>query len=154
VHGFLLNNEMTDFSRDPGDGKGPANLVQPGKRSRSSMSPIMVFDDDSELMLVNGSPGGNSIVAYVSKATLGVLAQGLTPEEAVALPNIIARGDKVRVEIASDAGKEAANILTAAGYDVQEREGENSGLHMILVTPEGLRGAADPRREGIVQTIP
>lgn len=154
VHGFLLNNEMTDFSRDPGDGKAPANLVQPGKRSRSSMSPTMVFDDDGELLLVNGSPGGNSIVAYVAKATLGVLAQGLTPQEAVDSPNIIARGDKVRVEIAGEEGKAAAAVLTAAGYEVQEREGENSGLHMIQVTPDGLRGAADKRREGTVRTLP
>ncbi len=154
VHGFLLNNEMTDFARDPGKGDAPANLVQPGKRSRSSMSPTLVFDDQGELLLVNGSPGGNSIVAYVAKATLGILARGQTVEQAIASPNIIARGNKVNVEIATDEGKLAAQRLKDAGYDVVEREGENSGLHTILVTKDGLQGGADARREGIVRTLP
>ncbi|MFK8016133.1 MAG: gamma-glutamyltransferase [Gammaproteobacteria bacterium] len=151
VHGFLLNNEMTDFARDPGKGDAPANLVGPGKRSRSSMSPIIVFDDNGQLLLVSGSPGGNSIVAYVAKTTLGILARGQSVEAAIAAPNIVARGDKVRVEVTDDAGKEAARILAEAGYDVVERDGENSGLHTILVTSDGLEGGADPRREGVVR---
>lgn len=155
VHGFLLNNEMTDFSRDPGaDDASPANLVAPGKRSRSSMSPTLVFDADGELLMATGSPGGNSIVAYVAKSLLGVLAWGMTPQAAVDFPNIVARGNHVRVETATDEGKALAQMLSDAGYEVQEREGENSGLHVVVVRPDRLEGAADPRREGVVGTAP
>lgn len=152
VHGFLLNNEMTDFARDPGKGDAPANIVAPGKRSRSSMSPTMVFDTDGQLKLINGSPGGNSIVAYVSRATLAILARGRSPQDAVAEPNVIARGNSVRFEARTPEEKAMARALADLGYDVKERDGENSGLHVILVTEDGLVGAADPRREGVVKT--
>lgn len=150
THGFLLNNELTDFSRDPQkNGLPVANAPASKKRPRSSMSPTLIFNPDGELFMVTGSPGGNSIIAYVSKTVLGVLDWGLTAEEAVAYPNIIARGDTVGVEVDVDAGPEAAETLRTLGYDVQERTGENSGLHVIVVRDEGLEGAADPRREGI-----
>lgn len=154
VGGFLLNNQLTDFARQlPADGKLPANAIAPGKRPRSSMSPTIVFDDDGSLLMVTGSPGGNSIPAYVSKSILGVLDWGLTAQQAVDSPNIVARGDKVRVEISVDGGKAIADDLRSRGYTVQEREGENSGLHVIVVRPDGLEGAADPRREGTVRSI-
>ena len=154
VGGFLLNNQMTDFARQPvKDGKVAANAIEPGKRPRSSMSPIMVFDESGALKMVNGSPGGNSIVAYVAKTTLAILAWDQTVENAIAFPNIVARGEKVRVETADETGQRIAAMLTAAGYNVQEREGENSGLHTILVHPDGLEGGADPRREGTVETV-
>ncbi|MEM9057725.1 MAG: gamma-glutamyltransferase family protein [Pseudomonadota bacterium] len=154
VGGFLLNNQMTDFARQPLiDGKLAANAVKGGKRPRSSMSPIMIFDADGGLKLVSGSPGGNSIVAYVAKTTLGVLAWEQSVDDAIAFPNIVARGPKVRVETADDTGRRIAAMLAESGYDVQEREGENSGLHTILVGPDGLEGGADPRREGRVQTV-
>jgi gamma-glutamyltranspeptidase/glutathione hydrolase len=153
--GFLLNNEMTDFAREVAEsGPHPANAVGPGKRPRSSMSPTLVFDDASgALVMVTGSPGGNSIPAYVAKSLLGVFDWGLSVDEAVAFPNIIARGRSVRVEVGTDAGDTLAGALAARGYPVQEREGENSGLHVIRVTAKGLVGAADPRREGTVRTV-
>ena len=152
--GFVLNNEMTDFAKEvPADGRRLANAVAPNRRPRSSMSPTMVFKSDGELRLVTGSPGGNSIPAYVAKSLIGILDWGLTPQEAVNYPNIIARGETVRVEIGRAEGPEVANTLDAFGYTVKRRDGENSGLHVIEVTPEGLIGAADPRREGAVQAL-
>jgi len=153
--GFVLNNEMTDFAKAvPEDGRAVANAVAPNRRPRSSMSPTFVFDDQGDLILVTGSPGGNSIPAYVAKTILGILDWGLTPQAAVDHPNIIARGDTIRVEVGLGEGKTIAAALESAGYQVRRREGENSGLHVIQVTPEGLRGAADPRREGVVSFLP
>ncbi len=153
--GFLLNNEMTDFAREPSvDGKPVANAIVPGRRPRSSMSPTMVFDANHQLLMVTGSPGGNSIPAYVAKSILGVFDWDLSAQEAVDFPNIIARGEKVRVEIAEARGKLIANDLSDRGYNVEEREGENSGLHIIVVRPDGFDGAADKRREGIVEILP
>jgi len=152
--GFLLNNQLTDFARDPDDPAAPAaNRVEAGKRPRSSMSPTMVFETDAaggpdRLRLLTGSPGGNSIVAYTAKSLLGVLRWGLSAQEAVDLPNVVARGETVRVETGVAGGEALAARLAALGYPVQEREGENSGLHVIAVTDTGLDGAADPRREG------
>ena len=150
VHGFLLNNELTDFAREPRKSNLPvANAPGPLKRPRSSMSPTIIFDADGEVKMVTGSPGGNSIVAYTAKTIIGVLDWGKTPQEAVALPNIIARGEMVGVEVDREGGQEVADELKALGYNVQERRGENSGLHVILVTEDGLEGGADPRREGV-----
>lgn len=154
AHGFLLNNEMTDFAREPAaDGQAVANAVVPGKRPRSSMSPTMVFDEEDEIVMITGSPGGNSIPAYVSKSIVAVLDWGMAAQEAVDFPNIVARGEKVRVEIAMDPGPAIATDLASRGYNVEEREGENSGLHVIVVRPGGLDGAADKRREGVVRTL-
>lgn len=155
VHGFLLNNEMTDFAREvSADGKIPANAIAPGRRPRSSMSPTMVLDNDGNLLMVTGSPGGNSIPAYVAKTIIGVMAWDLSAQEAVDHANIIARGKRVRVETGVGDGKAIAAMLKARGYDVQEREGENSGIHLIVVRPDGLEGAADKRREGTVRMLP
>ena len=153
AHGFLLNNQMTDFAREPAaDGKPVANAIVPGRRPRSSMSPTMVFDQNDDIVMVTGSPGGNSIPAYVSKTIVGVLDWGMSAQEAVDFPNIVARGEKVRVEVSAEAGPAIAADLKERGYNVEEREGENSGLHVIVVRPDGLDGAADKRREGIVRT--
>ena len=103
--------------------------------------------------MVTGSPGGNSIPAYVSKTIVGVLDWGMSAQEAVDHPNLVARGERVRVEISVGSGQAIADDLSARGYDVQEREGENSGLHIIVVGEDGLDGAADKRREGIVETL-
>lgn len=154
VNGFLLNNELTDFAREPRKANLPvANAPGPGKRPRSSMSPTIIFDQDGGLKMVTGSPGGNSIVAYTAKTIIGVLDWGHTPQEAVALPNIIARGENVGVEVDVPGGQEVADELKAQGYNVQERRGENSGLHVILVTDDGLLGGADPRREGVAVAL-
>lgn len=153
--GFLLNNQMTDFARTPTlGGRAVANQVAPGKRPRSSMSPVIVFDGSGELKMVAGSPGGNSIPAYVSKVLLRVLRGGEDVQSAVDAPNIIARGENVRVETGVAGGIESAVFLRELGYPVQEREGENSGLHVIVRTEQGLAGAADPRREGKVIAVP
>ncbi|MCZ6830738.1 MAG: gamma-glutamyltransferase [Gammaproteobacteria bacterium] len=154
VAGFLLNNQMTDFAREvSADGRPVANAIAPGRRPRSSMSPTMVFDAQGNILMVTGSPGGNSIPAFVAKSIIAVLDWGLTAQEAVNFPNLIARGPKVRVEVSVDPGKEIAADLRTRGYQVQEREGENSGLHVIVVGPDKLDGAADSRREGIVRTV-
>lgn len=152
--GFLLNNEMTDFAREvvPGE-KPPANAIAPGRRPRSSMSPTMVFADDGDILMVTGSPGGNSIPAYVFKSMITVLDWGMTTEEAVAFPNIIARGKDVRVEVGVEPGQAIADDLQQRGYSVQERKGENSGLHIIVNRKGMLEGAADPRREGTVAVL-
>ena len=151
--GFLLNNEMTDFAREvPTDGSRAANAITPGRRPRSSMSPSMIFDAEGDLLMVTGSPGGNSIPAYVAKSIVGVVDWGMSAQEAVDHPNIIARGESVRVEVNVETGQAIADDLKERGYKVQERDGENSGLHIIVVTPDGLDGAADKRREGIVAT--
>ena len=154
VNGFLLNNELTDFAREPRKSNLPvANAPGPEKRPRSSMSPTIIFDQSGEVKMVTGSPGGNSIVAYTAKSILGVLAWDRSPQEAVSLPNIVARGESVGVEVDTDGGQEIADDLKAAGYNVQERRGENSGLHVILVTEDGLEGGADPRREGVALAL-
>ncbi|MEO1028455.1 MAG: gamma-glutamyltransferase [Pseudomonadota bacterium] len=150
ANGFLLNNELTDFAAVPEiEGKPVANAPAPGKRPRSSMSPTLVFDENDDLFMVTGSPGGNSIIAYVSKTLVGVLAWDLTAQEAANFPNIIGRGQSVSVEVDRENGQELADELKAAGYDVRERRGENSGLHVIVVREDGLEGGADPRREGV-----
>ncbi len=153
--GFLLNNEMTDFARQPRiGGQLVANTAAPGKRPRSSMSPVIAFDDRGQLRMVSGSPGGNSIVAYVAKTLVGVLRWDLTAQAAVDRANVIARGSTVRVETGVAGGAPLAALLQDLGYPVDERQGENSGLHVILVNEAGLQGAADPRREGKVIAVP
>ena len=153
--GFVLNNEMTDFARAvPESGERPANAVAPNRRPRSSMSPTMVVNSDDELTLITGSPGGNSIPAYVAKTLIGIVDWGLTAQEAADAPNLIARGERVRVEVGEPGGQEIADTLIAKGYNVREREGENSGLHLIRITEDGLDGAADKRREGVVRSLP
>jgi gamma-glutamyltranspeptidase/glutathione hydrolase len=150
--GFLLNNEITDFAREvPSDGTRLANAVAPNRRPRSSMSPTMIFDKNNQLLMITGSPGGNSIPAYVSKTIIGVFDWSLTAQQAVDWPNIIARGEQVRVEIANNKGKMIAKNLAKRGYQIVENLSENSGIHLIIVTPNGLDGAADKRREGIVR---
>jgi gamma-glutamyltranspeptidase/glutathione hydrolase len=156
TNGFLLNNQLTDFTRPPTlGGKMVANAPGPGKRPRSSMSPTIVFDKAGEPFMITGSPGGNSIVGYVSKTLVGVLDWGATAQEASALPNIIARGPTVRVETADPTaganakGKEWSGVLAAQGFKVQEVAGEVSGLNLIVVRDDHLEGGADPRREGV-----
>ncbi len=149
--GFLLNNELTDFARTPSaDGQPVANAVAPGKRPRSSMSPILVFDKENNLFMVTGSPGGPSILAYVAKTVIGVFDWGLSAQEAADYPNIFARGRSVRVEAGDTVGEQLAAYLAGEGYPVQKPKNETSGIHMIVVRDDGLEGGADKRREGVV----
>ena len=152
--GFLLNNELTDFDRQHSDdGRPAANSIAPGKRPRSSMSPLMVFDENHELLMVTGSPGGHSIIAYVAKTVIGVLDWDMTAQQAVDYPNIFARGQSVSVEQDVVGGPELVTYLEGLGYPVNKPRNENSGIHMIVVRPDGLEGAADKRREGVVGVL-
>jgi gamma-glutamyltranspeptidase/glutathione hydrolase len=153
--GMFLNNQLTDFSFNPVDqtGKPVANKVAPNKRPRSSMSPTIVLDEDGEFLMATGSPGGNSIIAYTAKTLVGVLEWGLSPQQAVDLPNMVARNDKVRIE-KSRASTELISGLRAYGYDVSESAGENSGLSVVYQHADGrLEGGVDPRREGIIELL-
>lgn len=144
--GFLLNNELTDFSfRSHDRGVPVANRVEPGKRPRSSMAPTIVLKDGRPV-LVLGSPGGSRIIGYVAKTIIAHLDWGLDVQAAVALPHLVNRFGTYDLEEGTPAaGLEAG--LTALGYEVGSRE-LNSGLHAISVG-DGLLGGADPRREGI-----
>jgi len=112
----------------------------------------MVFDPDGRLFMVTGSPGGNSTVAYTVKSIIGVIDFCLSAADAIALPNVVARGLPVRAEKDRAPGA-LLEALTAAGYSIDASQGENSGLHPIVVRAEGLEGAADPRREGVATRI-
>lgn len=149
VGGFLLNNQLTDFARNAVDENGLplANAPAPGKRPRSSMAPTIVMKDGKPFLLA-GSPGGNSIIAYVAKTIVGVLDWGLTPQQAIDLPNVIARGDVTRVG-PLNLDPKLVPALRAMGHDIQTPQGENSGLHLIEIKEDGsVMGGADPRREG------
>ncbi len=150
TNGFVLNNQLTDFTRPPVlNGKPVANAPGPGKRPRSSMSPTIVFDKAGDVFMVTGSPGGNSIVGYVSKTIVAVLDWGRTAQEASALPNVVARGPVVSIETADATGKTWAQQLAAAGFKTREVAGENSGLNLIVARADRWEGGADPRREGV-----
>jgi len=147
--GFLLNNELTDFSFAPVDGGKPvANRVQAGKRPRSSMSPTIVYDRAGRVYIVAGSPGGSAIINYVTKTLLGVLDWGLDPQAAIDLPNFGSRNGPTELE-AGTAVATLAPKLQALGHEVGVME-QTSGTQAIVRTPRGWIGGADPRREGIV----
>jgi gamma-glutamyltranspeptidase / glutathione hydrolase len=153
VHGFFLNNQLTDFSFDPKDSDGApaANAVAGGKRPRSSMAPAVVLDRQGGLVEVVGSPGGPSILAFNLKALVATLDWKLPMQEALALPNLIAAGNFY----ASEPAKYPPGVvdaLAAKGVKLSGGAfGEGSGLHGIEVTADGLRGGADPRREGVAK---
>ena len=149
VRGFLLNNQLTDFSFQPEvDGKLVANRVAPGKRPRSSMAPTIVLGPDGNLRLVVGSPGGSRIINYSARAVMAVLDWNMDPQSAVSRPHVISRNGTVDLEEATAAeGLKAA--LEARGHEVRVRR-LTSGLHAILARDYMLYGGADPRREGAV----
>ncbi|MEL7211651.1 MAG: gamma-glutamyltransferase [Pseudomonadota bacterium] len=145
--GFLLNNELTDFSfRTHTDGVPIANRVEPGKRPRSSMSPTIVMRDGAPVMVV-GSPGGSRIIGYVAKTIIAHLDWGMDVQAAVAMPHLVNRFGTYDVEEGTSA-EALAEPLTELGYEVNARA-LTSGLHVIAIGPGGLEGGADPRREGI-----
>lgn len=146
VGGFLLNNELTDFSfRSHRDGIPIANRVEPGKRPRSSMSPTIVLQDGKPV-LVLGSPGGSRIIGYVATTIIAILDWGMDVQQAVSLPHLVNRFGDYDLEAGTDA-EAMAEPLEAMGYTVKIRA-LNSGLHAIAIG-EALQGGADPRREGI-----
>jgi gamma-glutamyltranspeptidase / glutathione hydrolase len=145
--GFLLNNELTDFSfSSHEDGVPIANRVEPGKRPRSSMAPTIVLRDGAPVLVI-GSPGGSRIIGYVAQAVIAHLDWGMDVQQAVAMGHAVNRSGTFDLEEGTDiAGLEEA--LAALGYEVNVTE-LNSGLHAIAIGGEGLSGGADPRREGI-----
>jgi gamma-glutamyltranspeptidase/glutathione hydrolase len=147
VRGFLLNNELTDFSYVPeSDGKPVANRVEGGKRPRSSMSPTLVFDRKGKLVMSVGSAGGAAIITDVAKTLVATLDWNLPMQQAMDLPNVSNRNGATDVEATHGADALAA-ALAAAGHNVH-RNGRSSGLSGIRVMPQGFDGAADDRRAG------
>ncbi|MBU2870888.1 gamma-glutamyltransferase [Colwellia sp. E2M01] len=148
VEGFILNNQLTDFSLSPkNNGKWVANRVEPLKRPRSSMAPMMVFNKDNSLRLLLGAPGGSRIINYVAQSIAGVLDWQLNVQQAVSLPHVTNRNDLTALEQGTDI-VQLKPALEAKGHEVVIQE-LNSGLHAIELTPKGLVGGADPRREGL-----
>lgn len=149
VDGFFLNNQLTDFSFTAiEDGRPVANAVAPGKRPRSSMSPVLVLDRDGRLVAALGSPGGTAILAYNAKVLVGLLAWELPLQQAIDLPNLIARGADFYGEVAKFPPA-VLEALAARGVTIKSGRGEESGLHGLVVHEGGVvDGAADPRREG------
>lgn len=150
ARGFLLNNQLTDFSfaSKSSDGRPVANRVQPNKRPRSSMSPTMVFDENGKLRLVIGSPGGSRIINYVARTIIAVLDWGMDVQSAISLPHYVNRNGKTELEAGTSAER-LAPVLRKLGHGVRIT-GLVSGLHGIEFTDKGIRGGADPRREGTV----
>ncbi|SMX32850.1 gamma-glutamyltransferase [Maliponia aquimaris] len=147
TNGFLLNNELTDFSfRSHADGVPIANAVAPGKRPRSSMAPTIVRKDGAPVLVV-GSPGGSRIIGYVTQAIVAHLDWGMDVQAAVAMPHGVNRFGTFDLE-SGTAMTDLQAPLEALGYEVSVT-GLTSGLHAIAIGAEGLQGGADPRREGI-----
>ncbi|MEE9375078.1 MAG: gamma-glutamyltransferase [Rhizobiaceae bacterium] len=148
VGGFLLNNELTDFSfRTHRDGYPIANRIEPGKRPRSSMAPTIVLKNKKPVLII-GSPGGSRIIGYVAKTIIAHLDWEMDIQKAISLPHLVNRFGTYDLE----AGTQAEALkpeLEALGYTVRVLD-LNSGLHGIAIKPDHLEGGADPRREGIV----
>jgi gamma-glutamyltranspeptidase/glutathione hydrolase len=149
--GFLLNNELTDFSFAPADAQGRpiANRVQAGKRPRSSMSPTLVFDKATgQLVMTAGSPGGALIIHFTAKTLVGTLGWGLNAQQAINLPNFGSNNGPTLLE-EKRFTPATVQALRARGAEVRE-QAMTSGLQAITRVPGGWFGGADPRREGIV----
>ena len=146
TNGFLLNNELTDFSfKTHSDGVPIANRLEPGKRPRSSMSPTIVMQDGAPVLAI-GSPGGSRIIGYVAKSIIAWADWGMDVQQAVSLPHLVNRFGTYDVEAGTSA-EGFSDGLTQFGFEVNPRD-LTSGLHAIEIG-DGLSGGADPRREGI-----
>jgi gamma-glutamyltranspeptidase/glutathione hydrolase len=155
VDGFFLNNQMTDFAFSPVDAEGRpvANAVAPGKRPRSSMVPAILLTPDGRFAGAIGSAGGNAILAYVAKSLVAAIDWNMTMEQALAAPNLVARGTNFQGEVT----KFSASVLDGLrrrGIDLKPGQGEDSGLTGVLIRDGRIDGGADPRREGVVLTLP
>ena len=148
TRGFLLNNQLTDFSfaAEDKDGVKIANRVQPGKRPRSSMSPTIVFDSDGAPLLIIGSPGGSRIINYVARAVVAVLDWNMEIQNALDLPHYVNRNGTTELE-ADTAAENLRAELEDMGHQIKTRP-LVSGLHAVHITGGVLHGGADYRREG------
>jgi gamma-glutamyltranspeptidase/glutathione hydrolase len=147
--GFLLNNELTDFSFLPvDDGKPVANRVEPGKRPRSSMAPTIAYDRQGRVTIITGSPGSSAIIDYVVKTLLAIIDWKLDPQAAAALANFGSRNGATELEKDTPVAALAPK-LAAIGHATRIIE-ETSGVQTIVRTRSGWIGGADPRREGVV----
>jgi len=148
ARGFFLNNELTDFNFMPvEEGRAIANAVAPGKRPRSSMAPVMVFDaGDASVRIVAGSAGGRLIINYVAKALVAMLDWNLDAAAAAALPNFGSRNGPTEIEKDTELER-VVPALKSMGHEVRAID-MTSGLHLIRRTASGWEGGADPRRDG------
>jgi len=154
VGGFVLNNQLTDFSFVPVEGgQMVANAVEGGKRPRSSMAPVIVLDRAGNFVAALGSPGGSAILEYNAKTLVALLAWKLPLKQAIELPNLIARGDSFSGEVTRFAPAVLAG-LHERGIDLKSGHAENSGLHGVARLADGsYAGAADSRREGAARAL-
>jgi gamma-glutamyltranspeptidase / glutathione hydrolase len=155
VGGFVINNQLTDFSFVPTEGgQLVANAVQGGKRPRSSMAPVIVLDRSGDFVAALGSPGGSAILEYNAKTLVALLAWKLPLKQAIELPNLIARGDSFSGEVTRFSPAVLAG-LRERGIELKSGHAENSGLHGVVRLADGSYvGAADSRREGVAKSLP
>ncbi len=155
VDGFFLNNQMTDFSFSPTDAQGlpVTNAVAPGKRPRSSMTPLILLDAQGNFAGAIGSAGGSAILAYVGKSLVAAIDWGLPMQAAIAAPNLVARGKNFSGEVTKFSPAILAE-LAARGIDLKPGQGEDSGVQGVLIRDGRIDGGFDPRREGVVLTLP
>jgi gamma-glutamyltranspeptidase/glutathione hydrolase len=155
VGGFVLNNQLTDFSFVPAEeGRPVANALRGGKRPRSSMAPVIVLDHGGEFVAALGSPGGSAILEYNAKTLVALLAWKMPLKQAIELPNLIARGDTFSGEIAKFPPAVVVG-LRERGIELKTGHAENSGLHGVVRRADGTyEGAADSRREGVARALP
>ena len=155
VDGFFLNNQMTDFSFSPIDaaGRRQANAVAPGKRPRSSMIPLILIDSDGQFAGAIGSAGGSAILPFVAKSLVAAIDWGQPMQAAIALPNLVARGNSFGGEV-EKFSPQVLDGLRARGIVLKPGEGEDSGVQGVLIRNGRIDGGYDPRREGVVLTLP
>jgi gamma-glutamyltranspeptidase/glutathione hydrolase len=155
VDGFFLNNQLTDFSFSPVDDQGRpvANAVAPGKRPRSSMVPTILLTSDGRFAGAFGSAGGNAILAYVAKTIVASVDWNLPMPEALAQPNLVARGRNFQGEV-DKFPQPVLEGLRQRGIDLRPGQGEDSGVTAVMIRNGRIDGGADPRREGTVLTLP
>jgi gamma-glutamyltranspeptidase/glutathione hydrolase len=159
VDGFFLNNQLTDFSFSPAlpDGRPAANAVAPGKRPRSSMAPLILFDAQGRFAGAIGSAGGNAILAFVAKSLVAAIDWGHTMQGALSAPNLVARGTNFQGEV-DKFPPGVLEGLAKRGITVKPGQGEDSGVHAVLIRRDSagremVDGGYDPRREGVVLLV-
>jgi len=155
VDGFFLNNQLTDFSFSPTDDQGRpvANAVAAGKRPRSSMTPAILLTSDGRFAGAFGSAGGNSIIVFVAKNMVASIDWNMAMPKALAEPNLVARGPNFQGEV-TKFPPAILDGLRQRGIDLKPGQGEDSGVTAVLIRNGNIDGGADPRREGVVLTIP